>query len=104
MACRMLKTLASLCLAVLGGFKLSTIPNGETLERGFGQNQIDAEIEHRHRIAGRDGAVRVTVFRNRGQFGRFDDALALAAATGTAPDTARVRARRTRMGGRLCNR
>lgn len=82
----------------LGGFDLSTIPNGETLEKGFGQYQVDAEIEHRHRIAGRDGAVRVTVFRNRGRFGRFDDALALAAATGTAPDTALVRARRTRMG------
>jgi high affinity Mn2+ porin len=82
----------------LGGFNLSTIPNGETLEKGFGQYQIDAEIEHRHQIAGRDGAVRVTVFRNRGQFGRFDDALALAAATGTTPDTALVRARSTRMG------
>jgi high affinity Mn2+ porin len=85
----------------LGGFNLSTIPNGETLEKHFGQYQIDAEIEHRHQIAGRDGAVRATVFRNRGQFGRFDDALALAAATGSAPDTSLVRARRTRMGVHL---
>ncbi len=82
----------------VGGFNLSKIPNGETLESGFGQYQIDGEIEHRHQIAGRDGAVRVTVFRNRGQFGRFDDALALAAATGATPDTALVRARRTRAG------
>lgn len=82
----------------LGAFNLSRVPNGETLETGFGQYQIDAEVEHRHRIAGRDGAVRVTVFRNRGQFGRFDDALALAAATGTIPDTALVRGRRTRLG------
>ncbi|WEK02112.1 MAG: carbohydrate porin [Candidatus Sphingomonas phytovorans] len=82
----------------LGAFNLSKIPNGETLETGFGQYQIDAEVEHRHRIAGRDGAVRVTLFRNRGQFGRFDDALALAAATGTIPDTALVRGRRTRLG------
>ena len=82
----------------VGGFNLSKIPNGETLETGFGQYQIDAEIEHRHRIAGRDGAVRVTLFRNRGQFGRFDDALALAAATGAVPDTSLVRARRTRIG------
>jgi high affinity Mn2+ porin len=85
----------------LGGFNLSTIPNGETLEKGFGQYQVDAEIEHRHRIAGRDGAVRVTVFRNSGQFGRFDEALALAAVTGTAPDTSLIRARRTRMGAHL---
>jgi len=81
-----------------GAFNLSTIPNGEVLEKGFGQYQIDAEIEHRHRIAGRDGAVRVTMFRNRGRFGRFDDALALAARTGDTPDTALVRSRRSRMG------
>jgi high affinity Mn2+ porin len=81
-----------------GGFNLSKIPNGETLEKGFGQFQLDAEVEHRHKIAGRDGAVRITVFRNRGRFGRFDDALALAEATGAVPDTALVRSRRTRMG------
>ncbi len=82
----------------VGAFNLSTVPNGETLEKGFGQYQLDGEIEHRHQIAGRDGAVRVTLFRNRGQFGRFDDALALAAATGATPDTAFVRERRTRIG------
>jgi high affinity Mn2+ porin len=82
----------------VGAFNLSTVPNGETLEKGFGQYQLDGEIEHRHQIAGHDGAVRVTLFRNRGQFGRFDDALALAEATGATPDTALVRARRTRVG------
>ncbi len=81
-----------------GAFNLSKIPNGETLETGFQQYQIDGEIEHRHQIAGLGGAVRITVFRNRGRFGRFDDALALAAASGTAPDTAQVWARRTRAG------
>ncbi|WBO22148.1 carbohydrate porin [Sphingomonas abietis] len=84
-----------------GGFNLSKIPNGETLETGFGQYQIDVEVEHRHQIAGHDGAVRVTLFRNRGNFGRFDDALALASATGTAPDTALVRGRRTRLGASI---
>jgi high affinity Mn2+ porin len=85
----------------LGAFNLSKIPNGETLESGFQQYQLDGEIEHRHTIRGRDGAVRVTVFRNRGNFGRFDDALALAATTGATPDTALVRARRTRAGADL---
>jgi high affinity Mn2+ porin len=84
-----------------GAFNLSKVPNGETLESGFEQYQLDGEVEHRHQIGGRDGAVRVTVFRNRGDFGRFDDALALAAATGTTPDTALVRARRTRAGADL---
>ncbi len=82
----------------LGAFNLSTVPNGETLETGFGQYQLDVEVEHRHRIAGRDGAVRVTLFRNRGNFGSFADALALAAATGTVPDTALVRSRQSRLG------
>ncbi|PVE59811.1 carbohydrate porin [Arthrobacter sp. TPD3018] len=82
----------------LGAFNLSKVPNGETLETGFGQYQLDAEVEHRHQLAGRPGAVRVTVFRNRGRFGRFDEALALAARTGDAADTGLVRSRRTRAG------
>jgi high affinity Mn2+ porin len=82
----------------LGLFNLSKVPNGETLETRFQQYQVDGEIEHRHHIAGRDGAVRFTIFRNRGQFGRFDDALALAATTGGDADTAFARQRRTRIG------
>jgi high affinity Mn2+ porin len=84
-----------------GLFNLSKVPNGETLETGFGQYQLDGEIEHRHKIAGRDGAVRLTVFLNRGNFGRFDDALALAAQTGATPDTALVRRRMSRIGADL---
>jgi high affinity Mn2+ porin len=82
-----------------GLFNLSTIPNGERLEHGFGQYQIDAEVEHRHLVAGRPGSVRVGVFRNRGRFSRFDDALAYAAATGGAIDPSLTRRRMTRIGG-----
>ncbi|GAC1572528.1 MAG: hypothetical protein NVS3B5_01440 [Sphingomicrobium sp.] len=82
----------------MGGFNLSKIPNGEKLERGFHQYQLDAEIEHRHRLLGHNGAIRLTFFRNRGNFGRFDDALALAKATSELPDTALVRGRRSRNG------
>ncbi|MET4897351.1 carbohydrate porin [Sphingomonadaceae bacterium jetA1] len=81
-----------------GLFNLSTIPNGERLERGFQQYQLDGEVEHRHLIAGRPGSVRFGVFRNRGRFSRFDDALAYAAATGAAVDPAPTRRRMTRMG------
>jgi high affinity Mn2+ porin len=42
--------------------------------------------------------VRVTIFRNRGRFGRFDEALALAARTGDAADTGLMRSRRSRAG------
>lgn len=85
----------------LGAFNLSTIPNGETLERGFAQYQFDAEVEHRHTLAGRPGAVRVTLFRNRGRFSRFDDAVALATATGAAIDPALTRRRMTRIGAHM---
>jgi len=82
-----------------GLFNLSKVPNGEVLEKRFDQNQLVGEIEHRHQIGGHDGAIRLGLFRNRGRFGRFDDALALAATTGDAPDTALVRRRQTRVGG-----
>jgi len=82
-----------------GLFNLSKVPNGEVLEKSFGQNQLIGEIEHRHQIGGHDGAIRVGLFRNRGLFGRFDAALALAQAIGDAPDTALVRRRQSRLGG-----
>ncbi len=72
----------------LGAFNLSKVPNGETLERDFSQYQLVGELEHRHEIAGHAGAVRITLFRNRGNFGRFDDAVALAQATGGEADRA----------------
>lgn len=85
----------------LGAFNLSKVPNGETLERDFSQYQLLTEIEHRHQIAGKAGAIRVTLFRNRGNFSRFDDAVALALATGGPVDPALTRRRMTRLGGHL---
>ncbi|UYY78368.1 carbohydrate porin [Sphingomonas sp. R1] len=84
-----------------GLFNLSKVPNGEVLERDFRQYQVDMEVEHRHMLGGRPGAIRLTAFRNRGQFGRFDDALALGAAQGQPADTAPVRRRTTRMGAHV---
>ena len=50
------------------------------------------EIEHAHEIAGEPGKVRFLVFRNREFMGRFDDALAYAAANGGGtPDVGNVR-------------
>ncbi|MEG3176546.1 carbohydrate porin [Sphingomonas sp. RB3P16] len=85
----------------LGAFNLSTVPNGETLERGFAQSQLDAELEHRHAVAGLPGAIRVTLFRNRGRFSRFDDAVALAGQSGAAIDPALTRRPMTRLGAHL---
>lgn len=81
-----------------GLFNLSKIPNGETLETGFQQYQADFEVEHRHRIGGRDGAVRATFFLNRGRFASYADALALAQQTGSAPTLPPLRRRRSRTG------
>lgn len=72
-----------------GLFNLSKVPNGVALETGFGQNQLVAELEHRHRIGTRAGALRLTGFRNHGRFARLDEALAAAGAG--VPDPAPVR-------------
>jgi len=73
------------------------------------------EIEHDHRIFGRDGAIRLLGYRNETVMGRFDDAIAAfqsdpsknaAACTGynygstnaTAPDLCWVRKPNTKMG------
>lgn len=81
-----------------GFFNLSKVPNGIELESSFGQNELVGEIERRFRIGGRDGAIRVTAFRNRGRLARFDDALAHGQATGQAPDLAPVRRVQSRSG------
>jgi high affinity Mn2+ porin len=84
-----------------GAFNLSKVPNGETLESDFSQYQFVGELEHRQTIAGHPGAVRLTLFRNRGNFSRFDDAVALAQSTGGPVDPALTRRRMTRLGGHI---
>ncbi len=81
-----------------GLFTLSKIPNGEELGTNLRQNEIVGEIEHRHTLFGQPGAVRVTGFRNRGMFARYDDAVALARSTGGAVDLAPVRRMQDRAG------
>jgi high affinity Mn2+ porin len=82
----------------VGLYNLSKVPNGIELESNFSQNAVMVEGERRFRIAGHDGTVRVTGFRNRGQFARFDDALVLARSTGLAPDLVTVRRKQDRFG------
>ncbi|MDE2565684.1 MAG: carbohydrate porin, partial [Burkholderiales bacterium] len=81
-----------------GAFALSQQPNAETLDRGFGQRSWVLEAEHRHALRGRPGAVRLLAWVDRGRIGRYDAALALAAGTGAAPDTAQVRRPATKSG------
>jgi high affinity Mn2+ porin len=79
-------------------FDLSIVPNSTELDPSFSQFQWIGEIEHRHEIWGKPGKVAVTGFLTRRRMGRFDDAVALAQATGTATDAALVRRYQSRAG------
>jgi len=81
-----------------GFFDLSTIPNSQHLDPGFHEFQLLAEFEHRHEWRGRSGRLLLTGYDTRGRMGRLDAAFALAAPSGTAPDTAKVRAYGSRLG------
>jgi high affinity Mn2+ porin len=81
-----------------GLFDLSGVPNNKNLDKSFHQYQIDLEIERRYTLFGQDGAVRLTGFDSRGRMGRYDDATALAEATGQPADIALVRHYHTRLG------
>ncbi len=81
-----------------GIFDLSLVPNSERLDPTFTQFQLIGELEERHEIAGQPGKFKVSVFQTRGRMGRFDDALALAAATARPADIAAVRDYRSRRG------
>jgi high affinity Mn2+ porin len=81
-----------------GLFNLSKIPNSVDLETHFRQYQVIGEVERRISIGGHPGAIRLTGWLMHGNFGRLDDALAYAAAHGTAPDPVPVRRFRDRTG------
>ena len=75
-----------------GRFAQPREPNQQSLDpRLFRHYGDQLEIEHRHQLAGQPGALRLLAFRNRARMSRFDDALALAAGTGTVPDLDAVR-------------
>jgi high affinity Mn2+ porin len=81
-----------------GLFDLSDVPNSVHLEPGGHEFQMVAELERRHELFGAPGRLLLTAFESRGRMGLLDQAVALAAATGTAVDVASVRAYRSRTG------
>ncbi len=81
-----------------GVFDLSIVPNNATLTSDFSQFQLVGEVERRLTLGGRPGAVRLGGFVTRGHMGLYDDATALAHATGQPADTALVRRYRSRPG------
>lgn len=81
-----------------GIFALSEVPNSEKLDSSFRQNELVGEIEHRHSISGQPGRLKVTLFRNRGRMGRFEDAIRVSELTGQPAEIAAVRHTRSRTG------
>jgi high affinity Mn2+ porin len=84
---------------VRGGlFDLSLVPNSLDLDPTFDQFQWVGEIERRYELWGRPGKLAVTGFLTRGRMGSFEDAIALAEATGAPADIAAVRRYQSRGG------
>ena len=84
-----------------GVFDLSNVPNSPHLEPGFHEFQYDFEVEKSHEIGGRPGKLRLTAFDSRGRMGLLNQAVDLAAGTGTPVDIAAVRRYRDRFGASL---
>ena len=74
-----------------GFFDLSVIPNSTQIDIGFKQYELVTEFEARHELWGHKGKFKVLGFVNRGNMGRYADAVAQAQQTGGTPDTALVR-------------
>jgi high affinity Mn2+ porin len=74
-----------------GLFNLSRLPNGTELTRGFGQYQLDGEVERRYSLLGQDGKIKLLAFASRGRLGDYSDAVALATATHQTADISLVR-------------
>jgi high affinity Mn2+ porin len=81
-----------------GVFDLSTVPNSEELDSNFGQFQWAGEIERRYDLWSRPGKIAFTGFLTRARLGTYQDAIALAMATGTPANIAAVRQYRSRTG------
>lgn len=75
-----------------GRFLVPVESNGLKLDRSVTQRYGDVvELELPYQLAGRPAIARALVFRNRVHAGRFNDALALGAATASTPDLTLVR-------------
>jgi high affinity Mn2+ porin len=81
-----------------GVFDISTVPNSTDLDTTFSQFQLDGEIERRYSLWDRPGKIAVTGFLTRARLGTYQDAIALAEATGGAANIAAVRRYRSRSG------
>ena len=83
-----------------GLFNLTDAPGGGAPVTDLSFYQAVGEIEHRHAIGGRAGAVRAAIWVNHGRLGAYTDAVAWGVANDTVPDVAAVQTTtRSRVGG-----
>ena len=66
-------------------------PSSYGLDPTFQQFQLVGEVEERHELWGEPGKLKITGFLSRGRAGNFNDAVALARATGLPADINAVR-------------
>ena len=81
-----------------GAFDMSKQPNGKQLDKSFSEVAFIGELEERHTLFGRPGALRLLGFVNRARMAEYQEAVDLAAQTGGTPELAPVRRRRSRAG------
>ena len=84
-----------------GLFQLSPVPNGKITNIDFTKYSLVLEGEQRHQWQGHPGKIKLLVFANRAPMASYADAIALAHASGQAPDVSLVRHEATRPGAAL---
>lgn len=82
-----------------GRFLQPAESNGLPLDTRFLKHYGDIlELEKRYTLFGQEGTVRLIGWRNDARMGRFDDAIAVGAATGATPDVGLVRKEHAKVG------
>ncbi|MGS0741016.1 carbohydrate porin [Glaciimonas sp. GG7] len=74
-----------------GVFQMSDVPNAKVAGFHPHQHSYVTELERRYQWSDHPGKVKLMAFLNQGDMGTYSDATNLAAATGSAPNTALVR-------------
>lgn len=83
----------------MGLFDMSNVPNSTRLSLPLlQQTQFVTELEARHTFWDQPGKLKFLYWLSRGNLGSYENALALAAATGTTPSTRAVRTYRSKYG------
>jgi high affinity Mn2+ porin len=81
-----------------GVFDMSRQPNGQYLERGFGQFEEVVEAEERHRLLDHPGKLKILFYENHADMANYNDAVRLGRQTASTPDVSLVRRYSTRPG------